>query len=206
MKHVKHLPEAVLAFSWSRARYLLDGDRFVIDELGPSPIPSEAPLIPGFWMRAARVRQDVRAWRSFACLYGLLRREGEGTADWWALMLLLAEVAKPWGPAARGQSQLPPPSPGEPLLRARLAAKELGRQALDCGDLLPEASTEGLVFRPVTLAGMIAMQAIHAVLALPGYRRCRWCGDWYEPARTDQSFCIPRHRFNAHYDERKANK
>jgi hypothetical protein len=167
---------------------------------GRRPV-SEAPLIDGFWMRLAALDRAPKAYATFAETYGFLRHEREeDVEDWTALASLLARLAEPWGPGSKEQDELPAPPPSLVLEYARhYHVPELGRLVLAL-DVIPTVDATGLGFRPVNLAGFIALQAIETVTAsvLPSFHRCRWCRSWYVRGRSDQSFCIPPHRFLAH--------
>ena len=195
-----------MAFSWSCAAVRLDGDGLVFQP-GARIAASEAPEINGFWMRIAGLDPEPEEIRGFAERYGFLRHEGEGVALWQDVIGGLAEMAAPWGkPGDPSLTEMLAPEPEtKPEL---IAAREGGATPLSRRHhvIVVDVAPLGATTRSHTVETMYDfafMQALDARQTLPSFRRCLWCKGWFAVGRSDQQYCLPKHRSLAHYHETK---
>jgi hypothetical protein len=102
-----------------------------------------------------------------------------------------------------------------PLVHAarHFLAKEISRK-LDPYTLLrvePEAKAGDLALRlvpsPKNLLGALWLGLARAVDGTRGYRRCRWCGTWFEisleASRRSRLYCSEAHKQAAYYDRQR---
>jgi hypothetical protein len=193
-----------MTFTWRQSNVELAGNRLVVKEPAYERA-SEAPSIPGVWMRYATCRGDDAGIRQLAASYGFLREPGETTASWRVFVLLLAFMARPWtrGSDSDELTEMPPPGIGSAaaIKMAHTYARELRQQVLTLGDLGLDVGDVDFERAPRTLAGYVAEQATVALLERPQFRRCEHCRGWFAVGRADQRFCMPRHRAAAHKEK-----
>jgi hypothetical protein len=201
---MKYAAELEMAFSWRQSNVRLEGRRLVIAE-PKYERPSEAPDIPGFWMRLATSKPGARDARFLAARYGFLRAEGESVADWQVMIGMLERIAQPWTVATdKRHGTMPAPAiPSQLHLRAQGHAYVLRERALAAGDVVLESGTTGWRIGARTLAGFLVIQATAALAEPLPFRLCAYCGRWFAVGRSDQTYCIPRHRWQAHNQQRR---
>jgi hypothetical protein len=154
-------------------------------------------------MQLAQLRKTPEQYRAFAGEYGLLRRDGERIADWALFAGLLERIAMLWGD--RRRAELPPPDPHETaaLELAHGYAAALRRLALEEGDIRIVSGTTDFACLPSSLAGFLVLQVTAALHELPRFRKCERCKGWFSPTRSDQRYCLDRHRWAHHNLERR---
>ena len=190
-------------FSWTRSPVALSQDRQQLVLTAETEEPSDAPALDALWLRLAALPNTEEAVAAAANEYGFLTRLGEGVSYWLQTRQQLREIAQLWGePADLALHELRFSKGGDftTIRQARELAHEMRRTAIIGDGIAMDRDIKivpGLVnyeVQPRTLFGLLTVQVSAALERRRLYRRCAYCGGWFAVRRTDQLYCLPKHR------------